>query len=454
MTSYIKIILLTLLAFYAVLIGGVMNNLPASSVQSTPLFQEVVSERGLESENGEYLYSWGDFNNDDFPDLVVTRHAIPPRVYKNINGTFHDLVNESGIFYLETSPRKYPFAVKSRMNRFLDKHGCGWADYNNDGLLDLYISNGARVGKSYEYNQLYENKGSGRFIDVGRRKRVRDMFGRGRNIAWSDIDNDGFLDLFVANALRKNASSIVYRNRNKEFFGRYQVLNIKLNGNPTPIFYGSWNDIDNNGFSDLTVYTNRDTRLTIILKNNGNFLKQDKRVFSNGYSWIDIDNDGDLDLILSNNGVNPLSPHKIHVNSNGRLSDSIVELENYNSTCNSVSPGDFDNDGDVDLFFTCKTVGNKPRYLLYLNNGGLQFEQLDEDIGLSLSNRTITADMATWVDYDNDGDLDLFTFKIKHNVNWDKWIKNKPIRGGISLFENSGIGYNWIKIKLSGKKKQ
>ncbi|MFN2428208.1 MAG: FG-GAP repeat domain-containing protein, partial [Candidatus Binatia bacterium] len=81
----------------------------------------------------------------------------------------------------------------------LDRHGCAWGDANGDGRADLYCSTGAEGGKGSDPNQLFVNQGNGTFAESAQQLGVDDGPGRGRGVNWIDYDRDGQLDLYVAN---------------------------------------------------------------------------------------------------------------------------------------------------------------------------------------------------------------------------------------------------------------
>jgi len=165
--------------------------------QASPfLFVDVTEESRLVSRFGSDFYAWADISQDSFPDLFATRHRVAPLLSLNRDGkAFQDVFSETGM--------KHDLREPPETSLYLDKHGCAWGDYDNDGKLELYIANGAKQGKGFEYNQLYKTEGPP-WRDMAETAGVRDPYGRGRNAAWADINNDGALDLYVQND-RKNA---------------------------------------------------------------------------------------------------------------------------------------------------------------------------------------------------------------------------------------------------------
>jgi hypothetical protein len=133
--------------------------------------------------------AWGDYDNDGYPDLFVANGDG-----NNQNYLYHNQGN--GTFKKVTQGALATTAMSSQ--------GCGWGDYDNDGFLDLFVSNWSSTGT----NVLYHNNGDGTFTAVSLGSLTSDVGSFGC-CGWADYDNDGFLDLFVANATGKN---LLYRN--------------------------------------------------------------------------------------------------------------------------------------------------------------------------------------------------------------------------------------------------
>jgi len=155
------------------------------------------AESVLQPDLGDTL--WGkaavpaDFDNDGDTDLVLTRYAVMQtnRLFRNDDGIFTDISNGSGV----------DFADKAT--------GAAWADYNNDGLLDLYIT----VYDGSHNNRLLKNLGNGQFMDVAQSLGVQDGTGWGYQPAWFDYDNDGDPDLYVGNDdFFGGTGNVLYRN--------------------------------------------------------------------------------------------------------------------------------------------------------------------------------------------------------------------------------------------------
>src|SRR5262249_13262340 len=149
-------------------------------------FSDVTTAAGLNTTG--YTYGdpiWGDFDNDGNLDLFVDNHYNRGSyVYHNLGqGQFTDILDTSGLIHAG------------------DRHGSAWVDFDNDGLLDLSITRGAKKGQilGKKQDELYQNLGNDTFTNVAKAVGVTNTFGRGRGVAWGDYDNDGKTDLLLGN---------------------------------------------------------------------------------------------------------------------------------------------------------------------------------------------------------------------------------------------------------------
>jgi enediyne biosynthesis protein E4 len=301
--------------------------------------------------------TFGDYDNDGFVDIFIANYTNSESfLFRNNNGT--------GTFI---PINNYPMVTGSK-----DTVCSAWADYDNDGYLDLFVSN------RNQKNALYKNSAGTGFTEINAYP-FSDDIGDSRSCNWVDIDNDGDLDLFVAHTMQNN--SLLYRNNGDGSFSK--ILN-----DPTVTDYGD----------------------------------------SYSSSFADYDNDGDLDLFVVNysNQTNILYKNDGRGNFS-RVDDSIVSSENSNSI--SAAWGDYDNDGDTDLL-----VANVQQpYFLYSNNGDGTFSKVQSG---ALTNEISSARGITFADPDNDGDLDVFVANTQNQQN--------------GYFQNGGTGNNWIGIHCVG----
>lgn len=334
--------------------------------------------------------AWGDYDGDGDLDLFVGRHTKVPGLFENRGGSFARVQGEEDL------------------SRTFDRHGCAWGEANGDGLPDLFCAAGARKGTGAIPNRLYIQTEEG-FVDRSREFGVRIPRARGRTVNWIDLDSDSDLDLFIGNKRRENHPNVTFLNVGDEF----ERTRLGLNESASTIS-SSWADWDSDGDPDLMVfqyregrpvaYENRGGRLvrtrvpivnrhrwrsgawgdyngdgwpdlhlvrekkSLILKNQrGAFKAVHRSSLRQGRmsAWLDVDNDGDLDSFVvqgaSRDGVN-LPDFLIR---RGRKRFVEVRGPSFRGPDtgegDSVSSGDVDLDGRVDLYVTngfSKSHGN------------------------------------------------------------------------------------------------
>ena len=277
-----------------------------------------------------------------------------------------------------------------------------WGDYDGDGLLDLYVGFARGAGTP---NKLYRNLGSGKgFTDVARSAGIH-SWGTTRQPAWIDFDNDGDVDLFVAFRDRPN---MLFRNDGGRFTDVAPSVGL---ADPRKTVGAVWFDMDQDGDLDVFV-ANQDGDANGFFRNDGGrFVDIAKRmgmdgagrppVFGSvGPSVGDYDNDGDLDLFIANYG-----PNQLFRNDGGTFTDvapAAGVAGDYHATTSTW--GDFDNDGRADLYVAGYLAGiQNYRDYLYRNMGDGTF--IDVLPGVVFRNDATHG--VQWADFDQDGDLDL-----------------------------------------------
>jgi len=196
------------------------------------LFREVTKEAGISYEGVSYGHAWADINKDGYPDLFCTGHGRP-QLYINLkNGTFSktdveyyrkaDTINGEIFYY-----------------RFYDMHGAAFSDVNNDGFPDLLVQLGGDMGRTDGKENLLFLNDNGKLVFENKAAAfgLKDSLGRGRSALWFDQDQDGYLDLFLSNVDRNDGqfSSALYRyNPGSETFSRNQDLGLTN----TSIYFG------------------------------------------------------------------------------------------------------------------------------------------------------------------------------------------------------------------------
>jgi len=371
-------------------------------------------------------------------------------------------------------------------------NGAAWLDYDNDGLLDLYLVNGSshqRKAGAGEPNKLFRALGDGKFADVTEKAGVADR-GWGYGVAAADYDNDGDTDLYVTN----QSDNVLYRN---EGDGRFVDVTSKSAVGSSPwSASAAWFDYDNDGDLDLYVgnYMEADpkkiprggspeavsTYCTYrgipvfcgpleqrpeqdqLFRNDGNDkfvdvteaagLKLKTPRFALGVVTGDYDNDGDVDLYVANDSVtNSLWRN----NGDGTFSDvGVATLSGLNSDGRAQAGmgtdfGDYNGDGWIDLI---ATNFSNDFNTLYKNLGGRYFIDESRVAGMSVTNM-----MLSWGtgfhDFDQDGDLDIFVANghvyphvDNHDLGTSFRQKNHLFRNHAGRFKEvgatSGPGFN------------
>jgi hypothetical protein len=415
-------------------------------------FINVTETAGVSRIRESYSHCWGDINGDGLLDIFIINHLQPPILFMNNgNGTFKDISD------------------LSKTNKWGDLHGCAIADYDNDGDEDIYVTVGAQMGKGVGLNRLYQNNGNGIFTDVADKAGVTDPKGRGRTVSWVDYNNDGFLDLFISNDFRIDAPSVLFRNNGNGNFSNVSAesgLNIVDNS-----FEASWIDYDNDGFMDLTIIesrTHRKHEINIYRNMQNGTFKKTGTFYGGTYTWGDYDNDGDWDLFVS---VPPLTyimiPHlKFEFNSLAyffrgfsQLYKNIGEGQfidvSYKAGFRNEMGGDkaiffdYDNDGYLDIYLLVSgTKSENINDMVFKNNGDKTFTNITKEIGL-IQNFKGKGNGAAYGDYNDDGFPDLF---LTNGGGSPGLFEIREDAGPYVLYLNKPNKNHWLKIKLTGTK--
>jgi hypothetical protein len=255
--------------------------------------------------------------------------------------------------------------------------GVAAGDFNNDGCIDLYLTN---LGS----NQLYRNNCNGTFTDVSRGSRTDDA-SWSVSAAFLDYDRDGWLDLFVGNYLDWRIAS--------------SMPCLSPSGRPD---YCSPNVFQPQ--PSRLYHNNRDGTFTDVTASSGVSREYGPAL---GVSTADFNGDGWIDLYVANDG----QPNQLWMNQHdgtfkntGLLSGTALSAHGKPKAGMGVDAGDFDNDGDEDLFVTNLSGEGHD---LYVNDGSGLFEDQTARSGLGPASRPYTGFGAAWLDIDNDGWLDM-----------------------------------------------
>ena len=370
------------------------------------------------------LYStglaWGDYDNDGDPDLYVTNWATAVSVPRNAlyrndrNGAFADVATALGVDVVTNSS------------------AAAWADYDNDGDLDLYVAD------FYDQDYLYQNNGD-TFVEVGRARAGIDVERRGSttSVAWGDFNSDGWLDFYLGEYYFDNE---LYQNNGNRTFA--QVLDLGVNDRRDTKDV-SWADYDNDG--DLDLYVVNREQENALYRNDLNAATPafvalagspvaDKGIGQSA-AWGDYDNDGKLDLYVGNVGANALYRNE--------GSDTFVEVgaqagvrQNSGDWITAgVGWADYDGNGYLDLILANGADRQPQRVVLLANQGDKTFLSASSDAGLSGVRGYYTA--VGWADYDGNGAPDFY-------------LTNGATQGS-RLFDNSAETQRFIKVQVTGK---
>ncbi len=333
----------------------------------------------------------GDYDNDGFADLYVTNYGGNTLYRNNGDGTFRDVTTSAGVGAGGWSA------------------SAGFFDFDNDGKLDLFVTryvdwtfqnNGYCGEKKPGYraychpdnydgttNVLYHNNGDGTFTDVSSKAGIADARGKGLGVAFADYDDDGFMDVYVAN---DSVQSFLYHNNGHGTFTEVGLLvgvGFNEDGKTFAGMGVDFADYDNDGRPDLVV-TDLSNERYRLFRQNGDGSFQDATHSSgvgsatllfSGWStrFFDYDNDGWKDFFVAQGHVMDtiektapnlryLQPPLLLRNEAGRFV-RVVPGEVFQGVWagRGAAFGDLDNDGDVDV-----VVSNVGQRVLVLRNDG------------------------------------------------------------------------------------
>jgi len=357
-------------------------------------FTDVTEKAGVAGGTFGMGVAVGDFDNDGWPDIFVTSYGNCILYKNNHDGTFTDVTTKAGL----STPGWTTSAV--------------WFDYDNDGKLDLFLCSFVDYGKTEHLSCgdnklgrhyyciprvfkgtasfLYHNNGDGTFMQVQKGTDIEKALGKGLGVVATDINNDGLMDLFVANDTVQN---FLFVNRGK---GKFEELALSAevgfseNGQARSGMGVDAADVFNSGYQDLFV-ANVDQEMFSLYKNmknetfrdvaHANNVAQSTRLLSGwGLKFFDYDNDGSIDLLLSNGHPDDMienysaqvkykEPLLLFHQENGKLrnvSNEAGPAFGKSYPARGLAVGDFNNDGLLDVLIA--TNGGAP--VLLKNQAG------------------------------------------------------------------------------------
>ena len=372
-------------------------------------FTDVTEKAGVGAGGFGMGVAVGDYDNDGFPDLYVTQYGRSILYRNNGNGTFSDVTDKAGV------------GVQGWASTAV------WFDYDNDGRLDLFVGQFASFDKAHECgvgsdgkrhyciprifhpmpSWLFHNNGDGTFTDVSKESGIAASLGKAWGAVATDVNNDGRMDLFVAN---DTVGNFLFLNRGD---GRFEEAGLRADiaysadGRARSGMGVDSADFNQDGWMDLFV-SNIDQEIFSLYQNNhdGTFDDQAMRLGVGmatrwmsgwGMKFIDYDNDGDLDLFLANGFPDDLvedfssqvkyrEPLLLFQNNSGKyknVSEQSGPVFSKSFSARGMAVGDFNNDGGIDVFVAV----NDGAPILLRNNVGKENHWLGVKLVGTKSNR-------------------------------------------------------------------
>lgn len=396
---------------------GMVTHSQDSELILDPTFVKVTSGAIVTDTASFFPGSWGDYNGDGFSDVFS-----PAGV---------DVLSQTPGFYRNEGGTNFTRMAQADVGRFVASIGYFaqglWGDFNNDDRLDMLQSGG---DSTYGRYRFFLGSGEGGFQEVTTDNGVNRLNKWSVHNSTLDYDSDGLLDIFLTTGSEENYPSALFRNNGDGSFTKAWE---------TPRFSFStqssqWGDYDNDGDMDLWATgvifgTDPLLRRGRFFRNEGNgrFVELTSKLPAvTGFfgAWADVNNDGYLDYI----------------------DDAVVMRNNQDGTMTSLPLstkgdtlkvcGDYDNDGDLDLFY-----GRWKAALVVLRNDG-DFNFTPVQVGSPTLDQPAQESIPTVCDYDNDGFLDVF-------------VATRGNPGGVNfLYHNTGReGGNtnhWLIVKPKG----
>jgi hypothetical protein len=358
-------------------------------------FTDVTEKAGVAGSGYATGVAVGDYDNDGWPDIFVASVTGNQLFHNNGDGTFTAVAAKAGVSGATFNGKKM-WSV-----------GAGWFDYNNDGLLDLFVVNycGWEVNKdpycllkqgvrSYcdpkyyhsLHNTLYRNNGDGTFTDVSVETGIAQHFGKGMSVSFADYDADGYVDAFVANDTTPN---FLFHNLKGKAFDEVGVtagVSYAADGETLSGMGSDFRDVNNDGLPDIWhTAVEREEFPLFINAGTGDFVDMtvasglSSTVNMSGWSngMFDFDNDGWKDLFVArSNALDNISvlkptrhypePNAVFQNlGNGKFADvsSIAGPDFQGEAAHrGAAFGDLDNDGRIDAVLS---VLNGPAKILH-----------------------------------------------------------------------------------------
>lgn len=368
-------------------------------------FTDKTTESTLTGITGGLDLKAADYNNDGWMDILIPRGAwwndfgkLPASLLRNNgDGTFTDVTFESGLF-------EHLYPTQSAV----------FADFNNDGWLDLFFGNETRRDTEKYPCELFISDGKGKFKNVAKEAGI-DVLCFAKGVASADYNNDGWMDIAISS---QGTANYLFRNDSGKNNGIPKFTDVSKDAGihgPIKSFPLGFFDYNNDGWEDLMILT----------------YDADNCDYDNAAEYYDKPVKGEYSILYKNNG-------------NGTFTDVTKELKLQKAmTVMGFNYGDIDNDGWLDLY--CGT--GTPNYTslvpkrMFRNNGGNNFQDVTTSGGFGHLQKGHGIGFG---DVDNDGDQDIYE-------DMGGGYEGDGFQG--ALYENPGHQQNaWVTIKLDGTK--
>ena len=351
-----------------------------------------------------------DYDNDGWLDIYLLNGSTaaamkgkeaPPRAmlfHNNHDGTFTDVTDKAGV-----ANERWGFGVAV-------------ADYDNDGWPDIYVAN-------YGKNRLYHNNHDGTFTDVAEKAGVA-LGGWSTGPTWGDYDRDGLLDLFVPGYVSYNLDHPVLAGEGGVPEGACQYRGVDVFCGPVGLI----------GEPDHLFHNNGDGTFTDVSVKAGVSDRQGRYGFASVF--VDLDDDDWPDLVVANDSSSNFLYRNRHdgtFEDVSYMSGFAVNEEGRAQASMGIAVGDYNRDGKLDLFITTFSDDNKT---LYRNEGDAAFTDVSYRAGLGNPTIPFLSWGAGFIDFDNDGLLDLFianghVYPVADKTDWGTTYAQRPL-----LFRN------------------
>jgi enediyne biosynthesis protein E4 len=382
-------------------------------------FTDVTAAAGVAGGTFGMGVSVGDYDNDGYPDLFVTSYGRNILYHNNGNGTFTDVTERAGLMRQGwcTSAVWFDYDNDGKLDLF----ACSFVDYGTqhlscgDNKLGRHYYCIPRVFKP-THSFLYHNNGDGTFTDVTKGTDIERALGKGLGVVATDVNNDGQMDLFVSNDTVQNFLFLNRGSKGWEEIGLASEVGFSENGQARSGMGVDAADLDGDGWQDLFV-ANVDQEMFSLYRNKGdetftdtahaNGIAQATRLLSGwGLKFFDYDNDGNLDLFLANGHPDDMiemyssqvryrEPVLLFHNENRKLRNVSAEagpVFTKSFSSRGLALGDYNNDGRLDIAIGVN--GGAPVLLQNKSGAGNHW------VGVRLQGRTCNRDgvgaLMTW----------------------------------------------------------